>query len=154
MTEGVFAKRGRVIVAVDSDAEAMLLALPDNKDFVGEFRTVRNIRQHRLWWALMQKLADNNPLFDSKEHASDQIKLATGHFKRSLNIWTGELTEKPLSIKFASLRQEKFNELFQRACDVIVREFLPGVTSEELRDEIERMIDGEERHSLGRRVLQ
>jgi hypothetical protein len=154
MSEGIFAKRGRAIFPVDPDAEAMLAALPDNKNFLGEFRAVRNERQHRLWWALMQKLADNNGIFESKEHASKQIKLATGHFTRSLNIWTGKLEEEPLSIAYGSLAQKEFNEIFQRALDVICREFLPGVTSDELRDEIERMIDGDERHSLGRRVFQ
>lgn len=152
MSEGVFMRRGGVILPVDPNAEEMLLALKDGGQFMGEFKAARNVRQFRLWWALMQKLSENNAIFESKEHASNQIKLGIGHFERSFNVYTGELTEEPLSIRWQSLPQAEFGELFQRAIDLICREFLPGVESDALRQEIEDMIDGPERASLGRRV--
>src|SRR4051812_9678550 len=151
VTKGVFQKRGRAIFPVDQTAEEMLLALPD-KNFIGEFYTARNPRQHSLWWAMMTFLAEHHVLFDSKEHASEQIKLDTGHFYRCLNMRTGELREKTKSIAFESLAQKDFNDLFQRAREIICREYVPGLDSEVLREEIESMVDGPERASLGKRI--
>ena len=152
MSTAVFIRRGRAIFPVDEDGEAMVLALAEDKQFMGEFRAARNPRQHRLWWALMTFLHEHNDAFKSKEGADEQIKLDTGHFDRVLNIRTGELREVTRSIAYASLAQKEFNDLFQRACDVICAEYVPGLASDALRDEIYVMIDGHDTRLTRRRA--
>lgn len=100
----------------------------------------RNLGHHRMYWALCQKVADNIDGEYSAELISDVLKLRSGHCT-AVRTKSGEVFI-PKSISFAAMDQLAFNEFFDRIVRVVCTEVLPGVNSDELREEIENMLGG------------
>ena len=119
-------------------------SLPPGKEVLVSVRTVRSIRQLRLYWALMNLLVEFN-LFPSREAASDTVKIASGHVDMRVMPVTGEVHMIPKSISFESLPQAEFNEIFETMLNVICERWLTGTAPAELRREAYAMMDGPQR---------
>lgn len=105
-----------------------------------DVRKPRCLGHHRMYWALMQIVADNMEGDYSAEVVSDVIKLRTGHVT-VVRTKRGEVFL-PKSISFASMDQIAFNEFFDRAIKVVVADIIPGINSDALRQEVEQIIGG------------
>ena len=100
----------------------------------------RNGKHHRLLWALIDLVWSNLPeqyaeAFPSKAILLDEIKFQTG-FVETHRTLGGKTVYKPKSIAYDSMDQVAFNAFFDDAIEVVVKYFLPGVSDEEIRDEI------------------
>ena len=100
----------------------------------------RNGKHHRLMFALIDMVFDNMPeqyadQFPNKEILLDELKIQAGHctFRKTLG---GRPVVQSKSIAFDSMGQEEFNIFYTNVIEVICKYFLPGVTSEEVKDEI------------------
>jgi hypothetical protein len=115
-----------------------LASVVNDKDFLVNIRSPRNIQQLRKGWALAQKLADSCEWLHDREDAMDYLKLRARHVKY-LREPNGNVQIIPKSISFASLPQNVFNRIFNRMIWVVCNEIIPGMKESELRKEIERM---------------
>jgi len=109
-----------------------------------EIRRVRNPQHHRLFFALMSLVweqIDDQERFPTIEDLVTEIKILTGHYTRRDMVVEGKrypvLT--PKSISFAALDQTEFSAFFDRVCDWVVTDILPGVSRDDLREELEIM---------------
>ncbi|HEY3876870.1 MAG TPA: hypothetical protein VGM92_15485 [Candidatus Kapabacteria bacterium] len=133
-----FCKHLGALRSTDSDSERALQKLTNGEIIELEFRKPRNIRFHRLYWKLCQTVAENMPVTCDAETISDIIKLRTGHTRRYKT--KKQLYEVPASISFAAMDDTAFADFFERATKVVCEEILPGIESEELRNEVFQLI--------------
>lgn len=145
MTEIVMRKRGRRLEPVDPMSEEDMDHLPADRDLLVSAKAPRNLRQHRLAWALAQKLAEACDYLHDREDAMDYLKIRAKHV-RMIAEPSGKVHLIPRSIAFGSVDQVKFSRLFNRMVWVVCNEILPGLDEGALRAEIEAMVSGQTRH--------
>ena len=100
-----------------------------------EIREPRNGKLHRKWFALANYLAEHSDMLPTAEHASKWILIQIGfctwvRTKRAL----GGPALVPIadSISFASMDDDTFNGMYDKACDLLC-EIIPICTDENVR---------------------
>lgn len=139
MSEMAMRREGNALVPVDPVSAEDLALLQSDRELLVTARSPRNIRQHRLAWALAQKLSDATDFLPDRETAMDYLKLKARHAKLIVD-GSGVVTLVPKSISFASLDQQGFARLLNRMIYVICSEIVPGLEESKLRAEIESMV--------------
>ena len=102
-----------------------------------ELKKPRNLRHHRLYWAMLALICDNLDAV-RPETLHDLIKLRTGcvHVVRTAR----GTVALPGSIAFERMDQAAFRDFFDRAVDVIVTDVIPGLDRDDLTRELDAMI--------------
>lgn len=118
MAKGIWRKQGDVAVPVGDVSREYFSAIKDGAEFIAETRGARNVKQLHMWWVLCGLLAENDRDYETKEKASDGLKIALKHVDTFLDR-TGKLHIWPKSISFESMTQEEFNPLFKAAIDKV-----------------------------------
>lgn len=135
----VLARRSALgFIPADSMAEDEFKRVPMGRVAYVEIVTARNPRQHRLLFALLKMLV-NADAFPTIEAALIAVKFATGMVEAIVMSPT-ETKMIPKSISFANMTQADFVPWFDAALKAVSERWLPGVTSEELKREIEEML--------------
>lgn len=124
----------------DEVGEEVLRKLGQGELVTIEVKQPRNIRFHRLYWALVTLVwqnmdGDRYPTVDDL-HAA--IKIAAG-LRTRIELPDGTVGFIPGSISFHKMDQTAFTAFYERVCDLIAKHFLPGVTNDDLRAEVETM---------------
>lgn len=114
---------------------------------VGVFkaRKPRNGKQHRLMFALIGLVWDNLPEqypYPNKTALLNELKFQVGHFDEHRTL-AGKVTYIPKSIAYDAMSQEEFRGFFDAVLAVVQKYFLPGIEDAEIRQEIERRMNGE-----------
>ena len=136
-------KKLSALYAYDEAGEATLRRLAPGEIVEMDLTRPRNAKFHRLFWALMTLVWNNieNAAYPTVEDLVTEVKIITGHYTRRDMMVEGKrypiLT--PNSISFAAMDQVQFEAFFQRVCDWIATDVLPGITQEDLRQELENM---------------
>ena len=97
-------------------------------DYECEIRNPRNIKFHRLFFALVNLGHENTDLDMPFETYRKYILMKAGYFK-TYQTPKGVFYEAD-SISFASMEQDVFEEVYSRVLDVIIKEI--GSTKEEV----------------------
>lgn len=108
--------------------------------YKGEIVRPRSRKTLGRYWVLCQMILDNTEMFRSKEQVSDYLKIRTGHSTTITAKSTGEMFHVANSIDFDTLDEAQFAELWQRVCDVVVQDILPGITQAEIELEMQKII--------------
>ncbi|MEU7656819.1 DUF1367 family protein [Micromonospora taraxaci] len=124
----------------DEAGQEALRKLGNGELVTVELRKSRNIKHHRLFWALMTIVHQNldHERYPTVEELTAAIKIAAG-LRTRIELPNGEVGFIPGSIAFHKMDQTAFSEFYDRVCDLIAKHFLPGVESEALKDEVEIM---------------
>lgn len=105
---------------VGDESIAVLEKLPFDKPLLAELRQPRNLQMHRLFFALVHRVAEATG--QTPENVLDLIKIATGHCETIDSEKYGTL-RLPRSIAFHKMDQTLFGEFFERAVQAIYNEF-------------------------------
>lgn len=147
MAKGVFRRVGDTAVPAGRAGRDALLAIPDGKTFVADFKTARNADQHELFWTLAQLGAD----------ATDSTKEAVVLWlKHKLNLTDmvflpdGSMKIVPKSIAWESMEQAEFNSFFQAAVNEIAG--LLGSAPKDVLDRFNDLLDPEKRADMRKRL--
>lgn len=132
-------RQGNRLVAVDPISEDELKLLPDDRDVLVTAKTPRNIKQHRLAWALAEKVSEACDFLHDREDAMDWLKIKARHVKIIQEPFTQQVAIVPKSIAFASLSQQAFKRVLDRMIYVTCSEIIPGLDEGTLRGELEAM---------------
>lgn len=124
----------------DEAGQEALRKLGNGELVTVEVRKSRNIRHHRLFWALMTIVHQNldGDRYPTVEDLTAAVKIAVG-LRTRIELPSGEIGFIPGSIAFNKMDQTAFSEFYNRVCDLIAKHFLPGIDSEALKDEVEIM---------------
>jgi hypothetical protein len=106
----------------------------------GEIVKPRSRKTLGRYWVLCQMILDNTEMFRSKEQVSDYLKIRTGHSISIVAKKTGEIFHIANSIDFDTLDEAEFAELWQRVCDVVIEDILPGITQAEIEYEMQKLV--------------
>lgn len=106
-----------------------------------EIKRPRNIKHHRMFWALMTIVWEqlDSDRYPTVEDLVAAVKISAG-LRTRIELPSGETGFIPGSIAFHKMDQDAFSSFYDRVCDLLAKHFLPGVTSDELRREVEIMI--------------
>lgn len=124
--------------AGDEASARVLAGIKAGEVIACEIKRPRNLQMHRLFWALCQKVYENQETYPNAEAVAAAIKVATGHCDW---IQTPRgLVGLPRSISFAKFSQEDFRDFLDKAIDYIVTHIIPGLNSVELEREVNDML--------------
>ncbi len=134
-------KRDGKLLPADDESWQHMARLPNNVQVWAEVKRARNPKMHRLFFALVKIVWDNSPYerYPTMDAMRAAIQVSAGH-RDEIHLPGGQLAYIPKSISFGSMSQDEFEIFYQNVCDCIARHFLPGVTVEELRQQVEEMI--------------
>ena len=135
------ARNGCLVPADDEAVRTVAEVAKRNRGALVHIHVPRNIRQHRLYWALMHKICDAGAWDGPPKTLSDWVKIKIGHVTTGVNLTRGEMIVSPKSIGFAAMPQNDFNEFFQKAIQVICERLLDNANADELRRQIETSLD-------------
>lgn len=116
-----FIKRGNNLVAADFAAEEFLAGIPDGREVLVSVRRPRSPQHHRWFFAMLRKVVENSERWGSEDDLLDDLKIATGHAVRRVNIFTGEVQLCAKSINFASMPEDPFIRFKKRCLYVLGR---------------------------------
>lgn len=132
--------RGNVgLVPIDEAGEDDLRKLADNSRVVLEVKQPRNPYFHRLFFAMLKKVFENQDRFPTEDHLRIALTYEAGYFKE-YPMSNGLLVTVPDSIAYEAMDQKEFEEYFNRVADVVMRDYMPDWTSETLVTEIEGLM--------------
>ena len=135
-----FVKRQGKLVPADVMSEELLAGIGEGREVLVSIRRARNVKHHRMLFALLRKVRDNSEQWDSDQALLDDLKLATGLFETRVNLVTKKAYAVPGSISFASMSQDAFRAWFDQVLVVLATNVL-GCTTDELRAEIEAIVE-------------
>lgn len=147
----LLAKRGKSLVAEDRHALDVLDAIKDGQNVKVSITVPRNLRHHRLFFALLRTVLDAQTeprLFNSEKELLETLKVACGHvepYYKSVAArnqdtgkmeWTLVKEWRGASIDFSAMDQQAFRVFFDRAVSVVLERILPNCPREGLEDQI------------------
>jgi hypothetical protein len=138
--EPLYVKRkGAALVPCSLSDEEALFELPEGKELKVTLSRQRSSRQHRFFWALLQKVCTNHETYHKPDQLLLWLKVRLGyveqvHFHGDQFFWTTK------SISFKAMPQDEFRKFFDAAMDCIVTEIIPGMAAEDLIHEVEEML--------------
>ena len=140
----ILMKRGASLVPTDDESANALAKIKDGKQVLAEVTQPRNIEFLRKYWALVGLVFANlperlEPIFPTQNRLHEEIKYKAGVFTTH-RMADGQLAVRIGSIALHKMKQDEFDKFFSKVCDIVAKYFLHGITSKELRDEVERMI--------------
>ena len=145
MNELHMVREGNHLVPIDEMSSEELARIPSRQQVLVTVRFPRNIRQHRLAWALATKVAEACEWLHDREDAMAWLKIKARHVRYIHDNHNGETQIIPKSIRFAALDQMGFDRIFRRMVYVTVTEIIPGIDEAALRTEIESMVGIDDR---------
>lgn len=142
MQKGV-ARAGQIgLFAADPVSAEEFALIPNDKQLLVTTKTPRNIKQHKLVWALAKKVAEAVDFLHDQDDAMDWLKIKARHVRMLQDPKTGQVAIMPKSIAFASLSQQDFSRVLNRMIYVTCTEIIPGLEESVLRDEIMKLATG------------
>lgn len=140
MTDIAMRRLGTHLVPVDPISEDEVKLLPLDKDVLVTAKTPRSVKQHRLAWALADKIAEACDFLHDREDAMSWLKIKARHVKILQDPISGKVAIIPKSISFASVNQQQFKRILDRMIFVTCSEIVPGLDEGKLRTELEMMV--------------
>lgn len=142
MTKFLASKRlGGGLHPVDEAGQEAMRGLGETEIVSVEIKRPRNLQHHRKFWALMTIVHDNmdGERYPTVEDLVAAVKISAG-LRTRIELPNGEVGFIPGSIAFHKMDQAAFGAFYDRVCDLLAKHFLPGVTSDDLKAEVELMI--------------
>jgi hypothetical protein len=140
MVQLVVKRVGRGLYPADGLAETEVYTLPANIDLRAEVANPRrSVPQLRLYWAILQLVAENMDKPTNRNILHQWVKLRCGVVD-DLVLRSGEIIELPGSIAIDQMDETAFNSFFDQALTHITAG-LTNLAREDLIAEAERMLD-------------
>lgn len=130
--DSLFIKRVGALWPLDED---ILHGIPDDTVIKCKWSRARSGQMHRLFFALLKMVFDNQTECKTMDVLLSVVKLGTGHAD-VVRTAQGFYFSVPRSISFARMDQDQFNKFFNRAVDFIVADILPGIDKAALTAEV------------------
>lgn len=145
MIELLMLKKSNNLSPVDSIGIEALAGFDNGATVKAAITQPRNIRFHRMWFALLQTVFESQTLFTTLDEMHAAIKIGVGYFEERRTL-KGHTYIHPKSISFSKLDNAGFKQFFDRALDVVLTNILPNVKRADIEDRVFEIL-GEPRPS-------
>lgn len=135
----IFKKTLGALRPADDAAAQALQKIPMDKEVAIKIKRPRNIRHHRLFFALLKIVFENQEVYKSEAALLAAIKIATGHCT-PIVLTDGTRAFIPSSISFAAMDQTQFDAFYERVCTLVCAKIIPNLSREDLQAEIMTMV--------------
>ena len=140
MAEVIYVRRnGSKLEPCSLADEEALVEFPAGKDLSVTISRPRSSKQHRFFWALLQKICENHNTYQKPEQLLLWLKIRLGYVEE-VRFHDDKIWWVAKSISFNAMDQEEFRKFFENALDVISEEVIPDINQYELLHEVEKMI--------------
>jgi hypothetical protein len=133
----VWRKQGGALLPTDDEALGVLTAHKEGAEVMVEVKGARNPRQHRLFFALCNVVAENDEHYTTTDTAKEGILRALQHV-HTFTDRNGHLHITTKSIAFESMTQAEFDKLFKDAVNLVCT--WVGTKPKELQDHVFSMV--------------
>ena len=132
--ESLFTKRNGALWPMGDDLEG----IADGTVINCKWSRSRSGQHHKLFFALLKKVFDNQTECKTMDVLLAVIKLGTGHAE-VMKTAQGFYFSVPKSISFSKMDRDAFEKFFRRAVDFVVSDILPGIDKSALTAEVYQM---------------
>ena len=138
MTRIRLSKKLGALYPYDEAGQAVLRRIKPGDIVEVELTKPRNAQFHRKFWAMLQIILENQEHYTSVEDLLAVCKLRIGHTHK---IQTAQgIVEIPASISFAAMDDVEFANFYDRACNWVLSEVIPGLERKGLDDEVRQAL--------------
>ena len=106
-----------------------------------DIRLPRNVKHHRKYFALLGVVFPHQTMWPTFRKFRQKLEEALGHGEYHTN-GRGERYFENESISFANMDQEEFEQLYERAVELILTRILPNVGRADLDRQVEEIMAG------------
>jgi len=140
MAEVIYVRRrGSKLEPCSLVDEEALQEFPAEKDLSVTISRTRSTKQHRFFWAILNKICENHAEYRRAEQLLLWLKIRLGYVEE-VRFHDDKVWWVAQSISFNAMDQEEFRKFFHAALDVIVEEVIPGLNTSELIVEVEQLL--------------
>ena len=143
MSKAAFMKYGSILAPIDQEGRDIMDALQNGKSVMVYVHPARNVRHHRMLFALLKKITEGGAWDGDTDSLLVWLKVHT-RLVDTVILDDGRVVYVPRSIAFESMSQDKFARWFDRAVYIISTRLLESEDWEGLRDGIVEIVDGEQ----------
>jgi hypothetical protein len=119
-------RSGHVLRPADDLAAEDMTALKEGKRLLVTVTHARSLQQHRLFFAMLRKVAQSTPTPLSEAALLSWVKVKTGHVE-TLPLGFGQVYQAPASIAWDKMDQREFRQFFDRAVELILTDICPAL---------------------------
>jgi hypothetical protein len=131
-------REGTKLAAAEPWSLEAIEALAHGEQVIATIRRARNPQHHKKLFALLRLVVDNVDGWLDEEDLLDDIKHAMGYCRHPEG--RRRSTCRPRSISFANMGQGRFEKFYTLAGEIILRDILPGVDSDDLERQVLEMV--------------
>lgn len=106
-----------------------------------ELTKPRNPKHHRLVFALLQRVLENQDGLQTIEQLLTIVKIKLGRVDTVVDAASGRAYYVPQSIAFASMDQGEFNVFWKDLCRMVARDYFPHLDPDQVAELAEMMDD-------------
>lgn len=128
-------EEGAVLVPTDPFSIDAVRGMAEHEDVKATLTRSRNIKHHRMFFALLNIVFESQNQFPTLEGMLDAIKIGLGHFEEIHGL-DGKIYVKPKSISFASMDQKSFEEFYNAAVNLILTRIMPNMKRADLEQRV------------------
>lgn len=116
-----------ILVPDDEDAIEYAQTAKEGQHFVIDLKVQGNVKQHKLFWALMRFVVDNSDKYDNTADLVRHLKIATGNV-REFHGYDKKMYIEAISMSYASMDGVKFQRFFKSCMNIICEKFAPTLS--------------------------
>lgn len=145
MSELLLLKAGKVLAPASDEAEEWLSKKKQGATILADVHEMRNGAYFRKWWSLVKYAYDEwsetcepqeykgQPVLPDFERFRKDVTILAGFYRPTWNV-KGELRVEAESLKWASMSEERFNELFNATLKALVEKVFNGTRCRKLTE--------------------
>ena len=139
-----FTERGPALLPASAADMALLSDVPSGRDLRSVITMARNAKRHRLYFGICRFILEHTSRFQSVQQIDQTLRLMCGH-SEVVRLADGRLIQTAKTIRWGAMDETEFAAFFKRVVDFVATKILPGVTAEQIHDELAGMIGIERR---------
>jgi len=139
--KALFIKSFGALRPADEHATQYMTKIADRELVSVQVSRPRNLPFLKKYWVLVGKVWDNvdHARYPSTDDMDAAIKIAVG-LRTRIQLPSGEVGFIPGSIAFHNMDEFEFSDFYERVCNLIAEHFIPGISVQSLKEEVEAML--------------
>jgi hypothetical protein len=130
-----------MLVPANEQTLDALRKLKPGQWYRADIKMPRNVKFHRKYFALLGAVFPHQTMWPTFRKFRAKFEEALGHGEYHVNA-RGERYFENESISFASMEEDEFEQLYERAVELILTRILPGVGRAELDQQVAEIMEG------------